>query len=723
MGISVPPPREGVLRRLRKFVARALGALLSPREYRWPPDRKRSGGYGDTGGPASAPPPEAPSAEPQYETETLETIEEGEIGENEETRGDPVEDEVSYTGFGKAPPPLPPEAEAPPAAAGTGMRSLRPRRPTARYLNVLVFDEGKMEPHAGDAPLRTDSFYRLQLDIGTPAKGSIVRDPDEVPVEKLPERNGGHWLEVGIASGDFEVSHQISHLFLPTDGAAWVCDCERDGTHHCKPKERRHTLDFGVRTGSEPQPAHARISLYFENNVIQSLSLAADVVAGDDARGRGGIVAITDFTLSERLADVGQLEPRRAAIVVNETPSGTHVIVFKGSGEDLIRIKFSETQLEAAMEETRRNLLDIHIKAFDAGRRENRLKKDNRKGREELRADLTTMAEAGADYWTKLAEEGVEGLEAAGESDSKTIQVARVPSSVFVFPWAAVYDLPLGMREEGYDYCPLVEEWDGTGALVDPAVDACPHAEEHRGKENVICPFGFWGFRYAIEEPASTGNTAPPLCVNASEPPAMAFATSARLNATLTTSHLAKLGENFPGAKPKLADSRIRVGECLGEANLGIAYFYCHGRAATKTTKARIEVGKADPIEPRQIITWHRTAWKSVPDHWKKTRPLVFLNGCHTADLLPQTPVNFVDSFSLVGASGIVATEITLDQAMASEASEVFFKHLAGTPGMGVGEALRRTRAHFLGKGNMLGLAYTAYCRAELALMPPLPSL
>jgi hypothetical protein len=704
MGVAVPPPREGVLRRLRKFVARVLGALLSQREYRLPPDR-RPRDYGETGGPASTPPPDAPATEPEYETEELGLAEEGDVGEGDQIRGGPVYDERSHTGVEKA--------------AGASTRWLHPRRPAARYLNVLVFDEGKAEPHANDEPLRTDSFYRLQLDIGTPAKGSIVRDPDEVPVEKLPERRGGHWLEVGIASGDLDVSNQTRHLFLPTEGAAWVCDCERNGTHHCKPKERQYTLDLGVRTGSEPQPAHARISLYFENNVIQSLSLAADVVAGDEAHERGGIVAITDFTLSKRLTDVGLLEPRRAAIVVNETPTGTHTIVFKGSSEELIRITFSETQLERAMEETRQNLLDIHIKAFGAGRRENRLKKDNRKGREELRADLTSMAEAGADYWIKLADEGVEGLEAAGANDSKTIQVARVPSSVFVFPWAAVYDLPLGMREEGYDYCPLIEEWDGTGSLVDPTVDTCPHAEEHRGKENVICPFGFWGFRYVIEEPASTANAAPPLCVNASEPPAIAFATSAQLNATLTKKHLATLCKNFPGAKPQLADSRIRVGKCLGEANLGIAYFYCHGRAATETAKARIEVGKADPIEPRQIITWHRTAWKSVPDHWKKTRPLVFLNGCHTGDLLPQTPVNFVDSFSLVGASGVVATEVTLDQAMASEASEVFFKHLAGTPGMGVGEALRRTRVHFLGKGNMLGLAYTAYCRAELALTPP----
>jgi hypothetical protein len=283
-----------------------------------------------------------------------------------------------------------------------------------------------------------------------------------------------------------------------------------------------------------------------------------------------------------------------------------------------------------------------------------------------------------------------------------------------------VYDLPLGMPEDGYTYCPLIDDWDGSSAFVDPEVDACPHAEEHRHLENVICPFGFWGFRYTIEEPASTNNAAAPLSINAGTPPSMVVARSLRLDATATEGHLEKLAACLPGWKPQPADSRKEVGEYLGEAKLGLAYFYCHGRAATATTKACIEVGEKDRIEPRQIIAWNRVAWDDVPDHWTETRPLVFLNGCHTTDLLPQTPVNFVDTFSQVGASGVVGTEISLVQGMASEAGEVFFGHLAGTPQMGVGEALRRTRVHFLGKGNMLGLAYTAYCHAELALTPRL---
>ncbi|MGH2939978.1 MAG: hypothetical protein ACRDPE_17850 [Solirubrobacterales bacterium] len=706
MATSVPPPpTDGLFRRLRRIIGKFLEGLRT-RRYDGPTEPpERVSPAGARRGDYSPEAERQEGPEEEYEIDVLGMDAEAE-----------AEAEVA-----------PPEVEAEDRLGAGDMIASEARwdldywqEPAPRYLNVLVFDEGEKDPHPGDLPLRAGSCYRLELDIGAPAKGSIVRDPDEVPATKLPQREDGHWLELGIASADLDVPSQIRHLFLPTEGAAWVCDCDPGGAHSCAPDERRRTLEFGVRTGQQPGSAHARINLYFENNVIQSLSLAADVVAADDPYPRGGIAALTDFTLSERLADIGRLAPRDASIVVNETPGGTHVIVFKGSGDDTVTLSFSDGQLATAMTEMRANLFDVHAKRTKEGR-VNRLRPDNSKGPDELRDDLTRMAVAGADYWTALSNFGEHALVVAQDGDSKTIQVARVPSSVFVFPWAAVYDLPLGMPEDGYSYCPLLEEWDGSSPFVDPAVDACPHREEHHHRENVICPFGFWGFRYAIEEPASTDNAAAPLSINASTPPSMVVAKSLRLDPTETEDHLDTLAECLPGCKPQPADSRKEVGEYLAEAKLGLAYFYCHGRAATETTKACIEVGEEDRIEPRQIVTWNRVAWDDVPDHWTETRPLVFLNGCHTTDLLPQTPVNFVDTFSQVGASGVVGTEITLAQEMASEGGEVFFRLLAGTPQMGVGEALRRTRVHFLGKGNMLGLAYTAYCRAELALTPHLP--
>ena len=42
----------------------------------------------------------------------------------------------------------------------------------------------------------------------------------------------------------------------------------------------------------------------------------------------------------------------------------------------------------------------------------------------------------------------------------------------------------------------------------------------------------------------------------------------------------------------------------------------------------------------------------------------MLLNGCHTAELAPLTPVNFVDAFSDASAGGMIGAEITLAQAM-----------------------------------------------------------
>ena len=87
--------------------------------------------------------------------------------------------------------------------------------------------------------------------------------------------------------------------------------------------------------------------------------------------------------------------------------------------------------------------------------------------------------------------------------------------------------------------------------------------------------------------------------------------------------------------------------------------------------------------------------------HWSTSAPLVVLTGCHTAELTPQSPVG---------------TEITLEQPMAGEAAELLLGHFAGGE-IGMGEALRRMRLDLLAKGNLLGLAFTAYCSSDLQLV------
>ena len=51
----------------------------------------------------------------------------------------------------------------------------------------------------------------------------------------------------------------------------------------------------------------------------------------------------------------------------------------------------------------------------------------------------------------------------------------------------------------------MVTEWDGTKPLfTEPGLHrTCPRGP-HTTERNVLCPFGFWGIRYAIEQLSRT---------------------------------------------------------------------------------------------------------------------------------------------------------------------------------------------------------------------------
>lgn len=584
-----------------------------------------------------------------------------------------------------------------------------------RYLNVGILEPGGEAPLSPDRPLLAAREYELRLDIGVLAPDSLVVDPESVPAPLLPRREDGHWLEVGLASVSFGVPDRPAHIFLPTGGAAWTCSCAPGEKHSCGPAERDPYLRLPIVTPRQARGSELRISLYYENNVIQSMKMSADI-AEEGGEERGGVAVAVDYTLDHRLTGLEEVEPRLASIIVNESADGTHLLVFKGATEVTIPLHPTEGQLTRAMEDVRELMLDLHIRRIGNAEPENRLEPGNRKRPPELRDDLVRLARLGFRYWSALFGQAGDQLIDAGDSASNTIQIARVPSSLFVFPWAVIYDLPLGAEDAGHAFCPLIEEWDGSTELMPDDLTACPHAEAHKSTPNVICPFGFWGFRYAIEQPASTNNRPAARQVGISPPLSMVVARSLILDQGETTRHLGELEKRLPGFGQASASSRDEVGELLADPALEVAYFYCHGRTVERALTA-LEVGYSDLIPPEQIVAWHMAEWRNVKDHWTKTKPLVFLNGCHTAELTPQSPVNFVDSFSQVGASGVIGTEITMDQAMAGEVAEVLFGHLNAGSDLGVGEALRRTRLHFLAKGNVLGLAYTAYCSADLALV------
>jgi hypothetical protein len=191
---------------------------------------------------------------------------------------------------------------------------------------------------------------------------------------------------------------------------------------------------------------------------------------------------------------------------------------------------------------------------------------------------------------------------------------------------------------------------------------------------------------------------------------------SLELDAAVTKTHLEVLAQELQQFKLLDCDSRAKIAQALKEP-VEIVYFYCHGRRqplqGAEQSSPSLEVGMGEVFQPEDITTWRVADWPS--HHWQDTSPLVFINGCHTAEITPESLVNFVDSFTAAYAAGVVGTEITLEQSVASEAAEQFLRSFQ-TNQTTVGQAVQQMRLHFLLKGNLLGLAYTPYCSADLKL-------
>lgn len=221
-----------------------------------------------------------------------------------------------------------------------------------------------------------------------------------------------------------------------------------------------------------------------------------------------------------------------------------------------------------------------------------------------------------------------------------------------------------------------------------------------------------------IELPPHMDNRDMPMEIQVVAPFESVFARSLDLEEELSEQHLENI-QKLPGFSGPPQDSKDAIVNALANPDIEIAYFYCHGKRKqidTEEPLPSLGVGKKkEEITPDEVLGWYIYDWNPRTDHWRTTSPLIFINGCHTAELTPGSLVSFVDAFVSVNAGGIIGTEITLHQRVANEAAEVFFANFIGEK-LAVGEALRRMRLHLLSKGNLLGLVYTAYCSAELKL-------
>ena len=312
-------------------------------------------------------------------------------------------------------------------------------------------------------------------------------------------------------------------------------------------------------------------------------------------------------------------------------------------------------------------------------------------------------------------------------ASTSVIQVARTGSAGYVLPWALLYDYKLPNKDR-IQWCDVINEWRRDGIRTKSPERCCPHKNEPKHGSNIICPYGFWGLRHFIEQPISplykSGNNKryelPPevtneIHVSATVKLAVAVTRDAELDQRAIATHVKTLQQSMSLSPPNEADDWDKVCSMLEAPE--IAYFLCHGEydATRVAPEPYLGVGLRDAslahrVYPNELLSWARPP---SPKQWRRDRrPLIFINGCHTTDLKPEDILDFVDTFGLMGASGVIGTEISVRLPLAIAIGESLLRRIAGDAT--VGEAMYRVRWELANKGNMLGLAYTPYCLADL---------
>jgi HEAT repeat protein len=265
------------------------------------------------------------------------------------------------------------------------------------------------------------------------------------------------------------------------------------------------------------------------------------------------------------------------------------------------------------------------------------------------------------------------------------------------------------------------------------------------GDQGVVDPLRFWGARYQIEQ-VTTG---PKLDALTDEPISVLFALDPGFGNAALQKELLKRYQTTAHNKlvvtDPISDQQTLFKELTRNPSSHLVYFYCHGYASTrpsfldrdgvKLLKQRIEALSDESPERQALETLLTLTAKMGDESWmyiggseireselkrqrfffEKRRPIVFLNMCQSAHLLPSMSSGLVRVFLDHNASAVVGTESPMTAVFANAFAKAVFDALFG--GDDIGTALWKARRCFLDEmRNPLGLAYTLYGRATARL-------
>jgi len=599
----------------------------------------------------------------------------------------------------------------------------------ARVVNTVIRSPGSPDAKYDLAdPLKPGQDYYFCLNIGPHEE-----DSGETTPKDIPHVTAGSKLLVALFSVDNGIrltpGADTGCLTVHKNGTVTVTRQPLKGVGILPAsKELRTRLFFPVHMPEAGNDYRLRCNIYHKQFLLQSRIVRLH--AGAERDGTPALVSDLDYTLMQAFdpARLAEFSEHRMSIMLNEGDDATYNFYVCGSdGKATVtdKLDIDREHYHSLIEIVRNTLRLVSWDSLDEWNSDwdSSVKyrySDGRKDIGRLTKDLIRMAINGHDLYSAIGMEN--SLKKYRDALAKPgiIQVAMKNKPKYYLPLAFIYDTKVE-RNGQITLCPEFKDALETGKNLEETAcmkGTCRSAEDSKG--SVVCPGRFWGFRHEVSMPLSVRDADAQTSIPVGATLNIPFVRSRELH--LEDGHFTAL-KKIPGpvGAPAWmeATSKAEVFSLMKKSP-HIIYFYCHGggfRHDAVDEDPFLQAGPAD--KPFRIFM------SDICDEdfvWDVPRPLVFLNGCHTAAIDPIKAMNLVEPFLLqLHCAGVIGTEITIFEEMATVfAEECLRRFLAGEP---VGQAIRGARLKVLEAGNPLGLAYIPFAPADLRLKksPPAP--
>lgn len=469
---------------------------------------------------------------------------------------------------------------------------------------------------------------------------------------------------------------------------------------------------FRLATPVQTGLSQLRLRLYLKNNLVQSYQVYARVAPAEGPMPEGagdGWWTRCEYTLSTDFTNLNDLQPRRVCMWMGEGRQGMRRAgLSEATGIDMgAPLAVNAGLIEGALSRYRELLMQITVQEGTGGDQYLYRPDQTPLNSTTFERGIKDLAELGQALYDRLFGERngrevaermrqIERMETIRQSQPGplVVQIARLSLDA-TFPWAVLYDRPLRYNPRRNTVC--------MGFLNGPGCQAdCPNADD----PNALCPYGFWGLRYIIEQPLRPPDafTSAVVRLRAEHRPRLALVYGTGL--TQTVDHRQRI-EAIAGeeAERTVHDSTDGLLESLRAAPPTTLYFYCHG--GNTPYRHWLVIQEGDLLTPTHLDD-------ELLSVWTQSAPLVVLNGCHTGKYDPSTLLSFIHRFGALGAAGVIGTEVPIHESLGRSFGEFWLAHfLKGEP---VGQIVHDFRQELLKKQNLLGLVYVPYCYADLHL-------